>query len=48
MDDIDFWEKAWGFFMSAPVAILAVVVILFFLAWSVREKRRSRANRRKR
>jgi hypothetical protein len=48
MDDLDFWEKVWASFMSTPVAILAIVVILFFLAWSVREKRRSRASRRKR
>jgi len=38
MDDIDFWERVWDFFMSAPVAILAVVVVVLILAWSVREK----------
>jgi len=38
MDDLDFWEQAWGFFMSAPVAILAIVAVVLFLAWSVREK----------
>jgi len=37
MDDIDFWEKAWAFFMSAPVVILAIVVIALILMWSVRE-----------
>jgi len=34
MDDIDFWEKAWAFFMSAPVVILAIVVIALILVWS--------------
>jgi hypothetical protein len=38
MDNLDFWEAVWAFFMSTPVSVLAIVVILFFLAWSVREK----------
>jgi hypothetical protein len=37
MDDLDFWEKVWAFFMSAPVSVLVIVVIAFVVAWSVRE-----------
>jgi len=31
MDDIDFWEKVWAFFMSTPVTVLAIVVIAVLL-----------------
>jgi hypothetical protein len=38
MDDIDFWEKAWGFFMSAPVTVLVIVLIGLILVWGRFEK----------